>query len=297
MANVTFVDVMSDEGFKRVFGVEENMILLLEAAFQDRKIRRIKYLDKEKFGLFRKSRRSIYDLHCEDDAGRTFIVEVQYKEVDNFINRSVYYVANCLQKQAKPGKDWNNAMDPVYFLALLSFNLSGTPEDQWLHRFELREERSGQRMTENLRFVYIELGKFDKKDGELLTDQDRMAFFMKNAGDLRERPKSMGQKMYDNLFSAAAFAGMDRKQQEKYMNWWRIRQDNYNADRRAKRIAREEGLAEGRAEGMAEGRAEGEQAGSRAARIEIARELQKMQMDEETISRITGLDKMTLARL
>ena len=294
MTTVTFVDVMSDEGFKRVFGVEENMILLLEAAFQDRKIRKVKYLDKERFGLFRNSRRSIYDLHCEDDAGRKFIVEVQYKEVDNFINRSVYYVANSLQKQARPGREWNNAMDPVYFLALLSFNLADTPEDQWLHRFELREERSGQRMTENLRFVYIELGKFNKKEGDLQTDQDRMAYFMKNAGDLRERPRSMGQKMYDTLFNAAAFAGMDRKQQEKYMNWWRIRQDNYNADRRAKRIAREEGLAEGRAEGMAEGRAEGEKAGSLAARMEIARELQKMQMGQEMISRITGLDQTVL---
>ena len=35
MREIAFIDVMSDEGFKRVFGVEENMILLLEAAFQD----------------------------------------------------------------------------------------------------------------------------------------------------------------------------------------------------------------------------------------------------------------------
>lgn len=71
-----------------------------------------------------------------------------------------------------------------------------------------------------------------------------MAYFMKNACILRERPKSMTQKIYDTLFHAAAFAGMSKKQQEDYMEWWRIRQDNYNADRRAKRIAREEGRAE-----------------------------------------------------
>ena len=161
MQNITYVDVMSDEGFKRVFGVEENMILLLEAAFQDRKIRKVKYLDKEKFGLFRGSRRSIYDLHCEDDKGRKFIVEVQYREVDNFINRSIYYVSTCLQRQTRPGKDWKNQMEPVYFLAFTPFDLPGTPPDQWLHRFELREARSGQQMTENLRFVYVELGKFN----------------------------------------------------------------------------------------------------------------------------------------
>ena len=161
---------MSDEGFKRVFGVEENMILLLEAAFQDRKIRKVKYLDKEKFGLFKNSRRSIYDLHCEDENGKKFIVEVQYKEVDNFINRSIYYVSSCLQQQTKPGKDWDNRMKPVYFLALTPFDLPGTPPDQWLHRFELREEkrdRRNRRADDGARF----LGQSGKSAGCRRSDQ------------------------------------------------------------------------------------------------------------------------------
>lgn len=282
MTSITFIDVMSDEGFKRVFGVEENMILLLEAAFQDRKIRKVKYLDKEQFGLFRNSRRSIYDLHCEDAEGKKFIVEVQFKEVDNFINRSIYYVSSCLQQQTRPGRKWNNEMKPVYFLALTPFDLPGTPPDQWLHRFDLREARSGQCMTDNIRFVFVELGKFNKKDGELSTNEDRMAYFMKNAAFLHGRPKSMMLEMYDTLFHAAAFAGMTRKQQEDYMNWWRIRQDNYNADQRAKRIAREEGLAEGRAEGRVEGRAEG-----RAEAFNLmAEQLRKEGMDEKKIERL-----------
>lgn len=281
MTNIKFVDVMSDEGFKRVFGVEENMILLLEAAFRDRKIRKVRYLDKEKFGLFKNSRRSIYDLHCEDEDGKKFIVEVQYKEVDNFINRSIYYVSSCLQQQTRPGKEWDNQMKPVYFLALTPFDLPGTPPDQWLHRFELREEKSGQCLTDNIRFVYVELGKFNKKEGELSTNEERMAFFMKNAAFLEERPMSMMLKMYDTLFSAAAFAGMTRKQQEDYMSWWRIRQDNYNADRRAKRIAREEGLAEGRAEGRAEG--------AREQAVIIASKMLELGLSEETIEQSTGL--------
>ena len=282
MTNITFVDVMSDEGFKRVFGVEENMILLLEAAFQDRKIRKVEYLDKERFGLFRNSRRSIYDLHCIDEEGRKFIVEVQYKEVDNFINRSIYYVSSCLQQQTSQGRRWNNEMKPVYFLALTAFDLPGTPPDQWLHRFELREESSGQCMTDNIRFVYVELGKFNKQDGELTTNEERMAFFMKNAAFLHDRPKSMMLKMYDTLFHAAAFAGMTRKQQEDYMNWWRIRQDNYNADRRAKRIAWEEGYAEGLEEGLAESMDVGK-AELSAIVVEL---LRKRGIPEEEIERI-----------
>jgi flagellar biosynthesis/type III secretory pathway protein FliH len=59
------------------------------------------------------------------------------------------------------------------------------------------------------------------------------------------------------------------------MNWWRIRQDNYNADCRAKRIAREEGLAEGRAKGLAEGLEEG-------FRL-MAGQLREMGLSEEVI--------------
>ena len=66
------------------------------------------------------------------------------------------------------------------------------------------------------------------------------------------------------------------------MNWWRIRQDNYNADRRAKRIAREEGHAEGHAEGLAEGLAKGK---AELSAI-VAERLRKRGMSEEEIERI-----------
>ena len=293
MESIKFVDVMTDEGFKRVFGVEANMILLLRAAFKDRKIVKVKYLDKEMFGRFKGTRRSIYDLYCEDDEGRKFIVEVQYKEVDNFINRSIYYVSNGLQQQTRPGRAWKNDMKPVYFLALMPFNLPGTPERQWLHRFELREETSGQRLTENLRFVYIELGKFDKQADELCSDEDRMAYFMKHAATLQDRPTSFGAREYDTLFNAARFAGMDLKRQRKYMNWLQIYRDNKNADERAKRIAREEGLAEGFAGGFAggreQGREEGKEEGREETKAEIAKGLVQNGVPMEIITKVTGL--------
>lgn len=188
-------------------------------------------------------------------------------------------------------------MTPIYFLALTLFDLPGTPPDQWLHRFEIREEYSGQRMTDNIRFVYVELGKFNKTDGELSSDQERMAYFMKNAASLDRRPKSMMQKMYDTLFSSASFAGMSRKKQEKYMEWWRIRQDNYNADRRAKRIAREEGLAEGRAEGLELGKAEGRKEGAREQAMQTARTLLQLGVSTDIIVQSTGLTSDEVATL
>jgi len=59
---------------------------------------------------------------------------------------------------------------------------------------------------------------------------------MKNDSTLQERPKSMMQGRYDTLFKAASFAGMTRKQQESYMRWLQIIQDNWSAELYAKRI-------------------------------------------------------------
>lgn len=104
-------------------------------------------------------------------------------------------------------------------------------------------------------------------------------------------------KMYDTLFNAAAFAGMTRKQQEDYMSWWRIRQDNYNADRRAKRIAREEGLAEGLKEGREKGLAEGRAEGAREQAVTIATKMMELGLSEETIEQSTGLSASEIKRL
>ena len=104
-------------------------------------------------------------------------------------------------------------------------------------------------------------------------------------------------KMYDTLFNAAAFAGMTRKQQEDYMSWWRIRQDNYNADRRAKRIAREEGLAEGLKEGREKGLAEGRAEGAREQAVTIATKMMELGLSEETIEQSTGLSASEIKSL
>ena len=61
--------------------------------------------------------------------------------------------------------------------------------------------------------------------------------------------------------------------------WLRIRQDNYNADRRAKRIAREEGIEEGIAKGKAE------------LSAIVAERLRKNGMSEEEIERILKQDQ------
>ncbi|MBR1706465.1 MAG: hypothetical protein IJ721_06725 [Bacteroidales bacterium] len=69
---------------------------------------------------------------------------------------------------------------------------------------------------------------------------------------------------------------------ERYRRIWC---DNKNADERAKRIAREEGLAEGFAGGFAGGREQGRE----ETKAEIAKGLVQNGVPMEIITKVTGL--------
>ena len=53
------------------------------------------------------SRTAIFDLHCKDDAGDLIEIEVQIREVDNFMKRLAFYASEMVANQAEPGDDWN----------------------------------------------------------------------------------------------------------------------------------------------------------------------------------------------
>jgi len=65
----------------------------------------------------------------------------------------------------------------------------------------------------------------------------------------------------------------------------------------AKRIGKAEGLAEGRVTGLAEGRAEGLAEGRAAERVDVARNLLKMNMPLEQIIAATGLTRVEVEAL
>ena len=77
---------------------------------------------------------------------------------------------------------------------------------------------------------------------------------------------------------------------ERYRRIWC---DNKNADERAKRIAREEGLAEGFAGGFAGGREQGRE----ETKAEIAKGLVQNGVPMEIITKVTGLTEETIRAL
>lgn len=288
-----YIDVMLDEAFKRVFSVEENMILLLNAVFKDRKIVSVTYEDKELFGWFTFGRRTVFDMYCKDDQGRHFIVEVQYRRQDNFINRSLVYSMYSLHKQVKRGKKYNYELTPVYLLALLDFVVEEFGEESFVHQFELRDNTTGELMTDKLKFIFIELPKFKASPNGKMTDEEKMVYFLKYSQHMDTRPDQFKDSVYDTLFETAEYEALTNKEKQKYdMLFWRNRDDR-NADEYARKVAIKEGLAQGLAEGRAEGRAEG----GKERSLEIAKNLVKLGIEDSKILEATGITQEQLNAL
>lgn len=84
-------------------------------------IKNISFLDKEQPALFDDDRSLIYDIYCETEDGKKFIVEMQNKSQPFFKNRSIYDVSEAISRQGERGTLWGYEIDGVYLVAFLNF--------------------------------------------------------------------------------------------------------------------------------------------------------------------------------
>ena len=116
-----YVDILTDAGFKAVFGDRRNkevLIDFLNVVLPDhRKVRDLEYSTTEipSFTLETKSVR--LDLRCEGDDGTRFIVEMQQSGQRHFFKRCVEYAAKVYDSGSRRGGDYD--IEPVYFIGIL----------------------------------------------------------------------------------------------------------------------------------------------------------------------------------
>ena len=300
---VRYIDPLSDWGFKTLFGSEANkefLIALLQTLFPRKRITDISYLRNENQGLSGSDRKSVFDVVCMTRERERFVVEVQKKDQEHFRDRALYYSTFPIREQGRRG-DWDYALTPVCMVGILNFGMEhrypAGEEDRWrdrrVHRYELRECETGELMTENLRFVFLEVGTFDKGAGELETYMDRWMYTLKNMPGLYCMPSELEESVFGRIFRAAEIAAYDRERINQYERDMMTENDYRNTIAFARKKAIAEGLAEGEARGLAKGEAKGKA----AERILIAKALKGQGVAIETIAAATGLSAQEIARL
>ena len=269
--------MLTDFGFKRIFGTDPNKELLvnfLNSLFDGEEvIKDVKYLNSENVGDVYTERKAIFDVYCANEKGEKFIVEMQNAYQTYFKDRSLFYSTFPIREQAPKGSDWNFCLKKVYVVALLNYRMSDEAFDSsdTIHTIALMDTKTNKVFNAKLMFKYVEVGRFDKTDDELISLSDKWMYVLKNLSRLDNRPSSLREKIFTKLFDAAAIARFTPMELREYEDSLKAYRDIKNSLDTAK----EEGRAEGRAEGIAM----------------VVKNMHAKGMDIDVIASITGLNK------
>ena len=283
-----YISLLTDFGFKRIFGTAPNKDLLinfLNSLFDGRKvIKSLKYSNSEHVGDIYTERKAIFDVYCESEDGEKFIVEMQNASQKFFKDRSVYYSTFPIREQAPKGDTWNYKLNPVYTVALLNYDMKDETAfdmNEISHHVQLCDTATKRVFYDKLEFIYVEVAKFNKTENELVTPYDKWLYALKNLSSLNERPAALRDKIFDRLFQVAEIAKFTPVELKEYEDSLKTYRDLKNS------------LDTAEEKGRVEGRVEGE----KRKAIAIARNLKSMGMSISDISNATGLQEEEIKAL
>ena len=147
---------------------------------------RIKYAPQEHTNPNPDKRGIRVDVEATDADGTRFLVEMQREPQDFFYERAIYNASHCVIRQLEKGED-DYVFPPVYFIGLVDFPLHNDP-DRVLYRYSLTEDTDGERMTDAIHYIFLELPNCGRALGPDATILDNFCFSLHNMQSLEERP-------------------------------------------------------------------------------------------------------------
>lgn len=226
-----FANLLIDLAFKKAFDPDkpvsrENLINLLNdllAPQLKRAIVNVKTRNVAKnLSGSKASRTAIFDLHCEDDDGNLIEIEVQIREMDNFLKRIAYYASELVANQAEPG-DWDYDVKPTYVIALARYCIFENDE-RIVHRASTLDLETGEQIVDSYNYTIIELAKvpfFIGKDS-----LSKWLFFFRYLSRLRELPPELSDKKFKQLTESAKVSKFSKKEFEAYQKMYHERWDH-----------------------------------------------------------------------
>ena len=310
-----YVDILSDAGFKAVFGDRRNKDILVDLLNvvlpPHRRVRDLSYMTTELPQFSPLSKGVRLDLRCSAHDGTVFIVEVQCYRQANFFRRCVLYAAKSYDAGAEKADGQRYDIPPVYLVCLLSGTFqdfqaecagkrarSASP-DSFLSEYTFREKTTLAVPDETINLLFLELNRFDRDLDRCVSDLDRWCYALKHVGTLDALPGELRLEAFRRLFDACEIARFEPQVKLTYEKEMITERDYYNII--IIETAKDDGREQGREEGLEQGRAEGLQAGIEQGSLEaatrIARKLLASGMPQEQVCELTGLTDEQVGKL
>ena len=302
-----YINLLTDFGFKRIFGTAMNkdlLICFLNSLFNGRQVvKDVSYLNPEHVGDVYTDRKAIFDVYCEGENGEKFIVEMQNAYQIHFKDRSLFYSTFPIREQAPKGSDWDFKLNHVYTVALLNFymNKDAFNKEEIRHYVQLCDTATHKIFYDKQEFIYVEIVKFNKTLGELETLYEKWLYALKNLYKLTQRPKELCDKVFDRLFEEAEIAKFTPQEMREYeaskMAYRDIKNSIDTAKQKGLAEGMEKGMELGMEKGMELGMEKGMEKGMNQKALDIARNMLADGVDINLIMKYSGLTQKQIEKL
>lgn len=195
-----------------------------------------------------------------------------------FIDRSICYASRCLLDQISKGHKINSyELLPVYTICFMNF------EEPQLSKFRtdvvLADKDNGNVISDKMRFIYLVLPYFNKRQDECSKDFEKWLYVLKHMEALERMPFTAQKEIFKRLADYADSHSLNSEEQKQY------------EESLFKAMDTEACLMGARLEGLAEGRAEGRAEGLKEQAVKIAINMKKSGMSIAMIANCTGLSE------
>ena len=298
-----YAELLCDFMFKRMFGSEANkdvLISFLNTILEDVEIVEVDFIPTEHHGMTEDDRKVVFDIACKCRNGASFIIEIQKGYQKYFKERALYYTTYPINKQGRDAHDlyikrkaegietgdfrWDYNLQSVTVVAILNFRFShddSWPKDEFRSSYRLYEDTHDEVMTDALRFVFLELGRFNKYIWELETVSEKWMYLLKHMHEMVEIPKEFSDPLFSRLFLLAEIDNFTAEEKDMYYKSLKNMGDYQNIINTAVEEATTRGLAEG----------------MELERLAIASKMKGMGIDVSIICQVTGLAEEEIYKL
>jgi predicted transposase/invertase (TIGR01784 family) len=275
-----YINPYTDFGFKKLFGEEGSIDLLIDFLNEllpiVHKIVSLSFKNPEQAGAITAERRAIFDLLCEDEKGRKFIVEMQKAKIKFFKDRAVFYTTFPIREQAEKG-EWDFRLTPIYCVAILDFTFDEARDRKdYITNVNLKDQYC-QVFYDKLTYVFVEMPRFTKREEELQSHQEKWLYFLKNLEDFEDIPDILKEDVFIKGFEIAEIANFDTRQLAEYEESLKV----YRDLKGVVDTSFEEGIEEGKKEKA----------------LEMARMMKKEGEPVDRIVRYTGMTPGEIEKL
>lgn len=210
------IPLLSDYGFKISF-VEDSpfsrkAVELL--AKLDKPVNQLTFLRNEIEAMTVDARSGLYDVVCQDEHLRVFVIEMQVDNYTYFKERIMFYVFQMYCSCVKVGKLGFMDLPPIHCICIVEDKI--TAGEDYYQKFMLRNEK-GEQFSQLIEINLVELGKFPILQHEydkINTEMEELVYTLKyvhtfSIGDMIQFPKFWEKVWYMDVLKKLDLNRMD----------------------------------------------------------------------------------------